>query len=51
MYMYAPVSWDQYTVLTPHDVDTETLVGGQGPGDTRRKKWRKINDYYASTIP
>ena len=51
MYMYAPVSGDQYTVLTPHDVDTETLVGGQGPGDIRRKKRRKKSDYYASTIP
>ena len=50
MYMYAPVSGDQYTVLTPHDVDTETLVGGQGPGDIRGRKQRKIKDYSLSSF-
>ena len=42
MYMSAPVSGDQDTVLTPHDVETETLLGGQGPGDIRDEKWIRI---------
>ena len=42
MYMSAPVSGDQDTELAPHSVETETLLGGQEPGDIRRKKWRKI---------
>ena len=41
MYMSAPVSGDQDTVLTPHNVETDTFVGGQGPGEIRGKKWRK----------
>ena len=42
VYMSAPVSGDQDTVLTPHNVETETLLGGQRPGDIRGKRWRKI---------
>ena len=48
MYMSAPVSGDQDTVLTPHNVETDTFVGGQGPGDTREKKCRKIKVYSLS---
>ena len=42
MYMSAPETLDQDTVLTPHAVETETLLGGQRPGDIRGKRWRKI---------
>ena len=41
MYMSALVSGDQDTVLTPHNVETDTFVGGQGPGDTREKSAEK----------
>ena len=33
MYMSAPVSGDQDTELAPHSVETETLMGEQGPGE------------------
>ena len=36
MYDSAPETGDQDTVLTPHSVGTETLLGGQGPGEMER---------------
>ena len=32
-YVSAPETGDQDTVLTPHSVGTETLLGEQGPGE------------------
>ena len=39
MYMSAPETGDQDTVLDPHSGETDTLLGGQGPGgqEERRK--------------
>ena len=36
MYMSAPETLDQDTVLSPHDAETETFLGGQGPGEVER---------------
>ena len=33
MYMSTPETGDQDTVLAPHSVETETLLGEQGPGE------------------
>ena len=33
MYVSAPETGDQDTVLMPHSEGTETLLGGQGPGE------------------
>ena len=33
MYDSAPETGDQDTVLAPHSVETETFLGGQGPGE------------------
>ena len=33
MYVSAPETGDQDTVLAPHSVETETLLGEQGPGE------------------
>ena len=33
MYVSAPETEDQDTVLAPHSVETETLLGEQGPGE------------------
>ena len=33
MYVSAPETGDQDTVLTPHSPETETLLGEQGPGE------------------
>ena len=43
MCLSVPGSGYQDTVLTPHDVEIETLLGGQGPGDIREVE-RKIQD-------
>ena len=39
MYVSAPETGDQDTVLDPHSGETDTLLGGQGPGgqEERRK--------------
>ena len=37
MYDSAPGTGDQDTVLAPHSVETETLLGEQGPGEVERK--------------
>ena len=33
MYVSAPETGDQDTVLTPHSAEKETLLGEQGPGE------------------
>ena len=35
MYDSAPETGDQDTVLAPHSVETETLLGEQGPGEMK----------------
>ena len=35
IYVSAPETGDQDTVLAPHSVETETLLGEQGPGEIK----------------
>ena len=41
MYVSAPETLDQDTVLPPHDAETETLLGGQGPGEMEDRSGEK----------
>ena len=40
-YMSAPETLDQDTVLPPHNAETETFLGGQGPGNVERRSGEK----------
>ena len=41
MYVSAPETGDQDTVLAPHSVETETLLGEQGPGEMEGRSGEK----------
>ena len=41
MYVSAPETGDQDTVLAPHSVETETLLGEQGPGEMEGRSGQK----------
>ena len=48
MNVSAPATGDQDTVLPPHDVETETLLGEQGPGEMEGRNCEK--DYCLSRL-
>ena len=41
MYVSAPETGAQDTVLPPHDVETETLLGEHGPGEKEGRNCEK----------
>ena len=46
MYVSAPETGDQDTVLAPHSVETETLLGEQGPGEMERTSGEKTTLFF-----
>ena len=45
MYVSAPETGDQDTVLAPHSVERETLLGGQGPGEMEGRSGERKKKY------
>ena len=46
MYVSAPETGDQDTVLAPHSVETETLLGEQGPGEMEGTSGEKQTSFF-----